>query len=261
MIRYICQGPRDYKNDPVPVVTRPNWEIYICSHGKIAPQFKDHKSYPTKASHAWIMPKDSYFGWRGEGVANRHVLHLTSIPEVLQLVLNQKSYISVDLNDLELSRAKEHFEQLQQHQEKGNYLSSLYIQKVVTELLLMILEKVDPLEGFSAGRIDEVRIRDASDWYREHMHRAPSMDEIAIKIHISSGYFRRILLKHRGQKPHDYFLDMRMSRAKKLLHETSLSTLDIAEKCGFSCASSFCRAFKRYTSLTPHQWQKTLVQY
>ena len=46
-------------------------------------------------------------------------------------------------------------------------------------------------------------------------------------------------------------------RAKEMLtanHEDDLSVVDLANNCGLS-ASHFCRAFRRSTGLSPHQWR------
>jgi len=54
------------------------------------------------------------------------------------------------------------------------------------------------------------------------------------------------------------FTRARMQRATSLLVGTDLTLETIAERCGFSTASDFCRAFKTEFHTTPNSWRRTV---
>jgi AraC-like DNA-binding protein len=261
LLRFLNTGVRDFKADPVSITKRPNWEIYVVTDGQIAPVFPNKKQTPLKGKTVWIMPKDLQYGWIGNGNVHRYVFHFTSIPEPLRLLLEEHGHLSRELDDHEVLKIDHYYHSFKKHFHDLTFLSGLHIEKNLIDLSLMILEKLDPLQGYSRGKIDEIRIRKACDWYQEHMARSPSIEEVAKNVNLSAGYFRKIFFEYRKQKPHHYFFDLRMNKAKELLFDTSTSSLDIAERCGFSSASAFCRAFKQHCDMTPHQWQKTIAQF
>jgi len=56
-----------------------------------------------------------------------------------------------------------------------------------------------------------------------------------------------------GRGVHQHYLSLRLTRSRQLLHETSMSVLEIGLATGFTSASQFCRAFRRQFGATPSQ--------
>ena len=55
---------------------------------------------------------------------------------------------------------------------------------------------------------------------------------------------------------HQYLLEYRLKKAKEYLKNEQLSIQEIASSCGFKDANYFSKAFKKYTSLSPHDFRK-----
>ncbi|MAD73529.1 MAG: hypothetical protein CML20_01770 [Rheinheimera sp.] len=62
------------------------------------------------------------------------------------------------------------------------------------------------------------------------------------------------------QSFYDYINEARIAAAKHLLLQTNDSVLTIAMAVGFNARSSFYKAFKIYTGLTPAQYRTTHAQ-
>ena len=45
----------------------------------------------------------------------------------------------------------------------------------------------------------------------------------------------------------------------RLMTETKAKLETIAEECGFTSTSDFCRAFKAFTRVTPTVWRETIL--
>ncbi len=56
---------------------------------------------------------------------------------------------------------------------------------------------------------------------------------------------------HLGRTVADEISRTRLLRSQNLLRNSNLSLGEIAERCGFSSATYFCRFFKRCTKQTP----------
>ena len=83
-----------------------------------------------------------------------------------------------------------------------------------------------------------------------------SKAEIAAAINISPTYFSRLFKRATGRSPHQYVIQQRVERAKKLLKTTDLAIANIALQVGFSSQSHLTQHFKHLTGVTPKQVSK-----
>jgi|SRR5437867_1754019 len=56
-----------------------------------------------------------------------------------------------------------------------------------------------------------------------------------------------------GIAPHDWMLQLRMTEASRLLRE-GMYVKEVSASLAFKQASAFCRAFKHFHGLTPHEY-------
>lgn len=66
----------------------------------------------------------------------------------------------------------------------------------------------------------------------------------------------RRFIKELGRSPRDEIVRARLTRARKLLSESTLKISDIARSCGYGKYVRFNRAFKQLTGLTPSQFRQ-----
>lgn len=69
-------------------------------------------------------------------------------------------------------------------------------------------------------------------------------------------YFARIFREVTGQRPSDFIIHCRISRAKDLLLHTDLTVSAVADLCGYNSFYFFSRQFKQLTGVTPSYWRK-----
>ncbi|MBN2440428.1 MAG: response regulator transcription factor [Spirochaetales bacterium] len=85
----------------------------------------------------------------------------------------------------------------------------------------------------------------------KNYHKNISLDDIAESVSLSPKYISRLYSEKEGMGFHDYKLMLRMSKAKELLQETSLTISEISYKVGYANIESFIRAFKKSIGTTP----------
>jgi AraC family transcriptional regulator len=100
--------------------------------------------------------------------------------------------------------------------------------------------------------------RRAKEMMASHMDRGLSIAQIASECSLSRSHFSRAFKKNTGVSPRDWFLQMRLDKAKSLLTETQLTISRISLDCGFADQSHFTRVFTRVTGLTPFSWRRSL---
>ena len=76
-------------------------------------------------------------------------------------------------------------------------------------------------------------------------------EEIARLVGVSRRQLERLFKQHLSSLPSRYYLEMRLSRARQLLRETSQSILQIGLSCGFSSGPHFSSAYRAHFGVTP----------
>ena len=100
--------------------------------------------------------------------------------------------------------------------------------------------------------------RRAKEMMASHMDRGLSIAQIATECSLSRSHFSRAFKKNTGYSPRDWFLQVRLDKAKALLSESSVSISRISLDCGFADQSHFTRVFTRVVGVTPFSWRRSL---
>jgi AraC family transcriptional regulator len=82
---------------------------------------------------------------------------------------------------------------------------------------------------------------------------APLLTELRVRIF----HFTRAFAAATGVPPHRYVSQRRLESAKAMI-ATRSSLSEIAFNCQFSSQSSFTRAFRRASGMTPAEYRRTL---
>lgn len=83
-----------------------------------------------------------------------------------------------------------------------------------------------------------------------------SLEMLAEKVYLSSGYLSFIFKKETGMNLNRFIRVFRMEKAKELLCSTNMKVAQVSEKVGFSNVSYFCRSFREYYGSSPESYRK-----
>jgi AraC family transcriptional regulator len=82
------------------------------------------------------------------------------------------------------------------------------------------------------------------------------LDRLARAADISAFHFSRQFKKATGFSPSQYFIRMRMSKARLLLRETSQRVIDVGLAVGYSSPSHFAHVFRREVGVSPTDYRR-----
>jgi transcriptional regulator GlxA family with amidase domain len=78
-------------------------------------------------------------------------------------------------------------------------------------------------------------------------------DEIAQHVCVSRRQLERIFKQYINRVPSQYYLELRLNKARQLLMQTSKSIIQIGLSCGFSSGPHFSSAYRNFFGATPRE--------
>ncbi len=93
------------------------------------------------------------------------------------------------------------------------------------------------------------------EYIQAHLERDIRLPELAALTGISQYYFCRLFKRSLGVTPHQYVLQQRIERSKRLLKQKNLALADIALMCGFKNQSQLTTVFRKTTGATPKSFR------
>ena len=99
-------------------------------------------------------------------------------------------------------------------------------------------------------------VRAAIELMQANLDEILSMQEIADLIPLSLRQMERLFKRYCHVSPAQYYLRLRLQRAKKLLAQTSMSIMQVTVACGFSTSSHFSIAYRNDSGYSPREQRK-----
>jgi AraC-like DNA-binding protein len=83
----------------------------------------------------------------------------------------------------------------------------------------------------------------------------PIIEVLAGELNMSVSHLHHVFKEHTGLSPYQYHLQLKIQRAKEMLHDSGLAVKQIAGILGFQDLYHFSKIFKRKTGVSPLKWR------
>ena len=93
-------------------------------------------------------------------------------------------------------------------------------------------------------------------YLQEHFDKPLSLDAIGKTSGYTAPYISGVFSKDMGMTIRNFLQRLRVEKACRLLDETSLPLLQIAQQVGYTDAKHFTEVFKRYKNISPRSYRK-----
>jgi transcriptional regulator GlxA family with amidase domain len=87
-----------------------------------------------------------------------------------------------------------------------------------------------------------------------------SCGALSKRVGLSVRQLEKLFRSHLSNSPRNYYIELRLRHAQRLLRQTSLSILEVGIASGFSSASHFSKAYRGRFNSTPRSERKNLVR-
>lgn len=98
-----------------------------------------------------------------------------------------------------------------------------------------------------------------SDHLKNSVYTPITLKELCEHFLIGKTQLCKIFRESTGQSPMEYYIELKISEAKKLLREKNYTVSQISDMLGYSSIHIFSRAFKKATGLSPTAYSRRII--
>ena len=141
----------------------------------------------------------------------------------------------------------------------GRPTSPLFVQGVAQALAVHLArnyaELTRDVREYKGG-LPGFKLRKTTDLMAAHLEQEFSLIRLAREADMSEFHFSRLFKRSTGLTPSQYFIHLRMEKARRLLRETSKSVIEIGLEVGYTSPSHFAQIFRREVGIPPSEYRR-----
>ena len=122
---------------------------------------------------------------------------------------------------------------------------------MITQLLALVTSFAQQ-EGHNNR--EEQLVQKAKVALQKHVYDDVDMESLSVSLGLGYSRLSKIFKRYTGLSPHQYYLQLKINRAKELLQAKQYSIKEVAFRLSFENPYYFSRIFKKKTGLSPSAW-------
>lgn len=116
--------------------------------------------------------------------------------------------------------------------------------------------ELDPDSSKTASSLPAFKLRRITTWMTENLAQEFSLSALAEQAGMSEYHFNRLFKRAVGLPPSQYQIKLRMGEARRLLRETEMTVVTVANEVGYTNPSHFSRIFRKDTGFSPSDYRR-----
>ncbi len=139
-------------------------------------------------------------------------------------------------------------------------LMQCYLVEFLFSLIRSGENSVQAMQNTQSSRLlaESSLVSSIESFIEEQMAKQPSLALLCSHFSLSRTYLCRIFKEGTGTSPVDYWIDLKIKEAKKLIREGNYNISQIAELLGYNSIHHFTRMFKRTTGMSPTAYKSSV---
>lgn len=252
------------------------WMLYYVEKGGLELSFSNqyNKNISVSEGHIFIQPPQSDYSYRALPGESTQVFNIGFLCDSRDLHLISSSDLAMreDLfsywqrikeelkNSFHMKRMSDGKSVLEKTLLQP-YGGEQYICNLLELLFLDLIryhaeEQIRP--ALSPEQIDSLLFRKITRYYTDHINSYLSLEEICSEFNIGQAHLQRIFRTHTEMGAIEYFCNMRIDAAKKLMREEGTNLHETASRLGYHTVHYFSKQFKQIEGIAPSKYMKML---
>lgn len=130
--------------------------------------------------------------------------------------------------------------------------------QVLSSILLEIMARIHSHSYYGQQHNDQEQslVLKAKFLMREAIEESTNIEDIVKELPVSYSKFRKMFKQVTGESPNQYYLNLRLKKAKHLLDSTHLPVNEVAYQTGFESVFYFSRLFKKKHGVSPKAYRE-----
>lgn len=195
-------------------------------------------------------------------VNSSYMVHSYATPESSRIIVCTVPLSAVPALRSQLSRSrfaqgisdvrgmKECRRMLSMMADPANEHNTVFLHAMAQALLAFLIDRIGLVENTSDDAEQDL-VKRILIYLQEHAAEPITVSQVASHFGYSAGRFSHIFNERIGCSFTRYVNNLRCYNAKRLLAESDLPLIDVAQACGFSSLRTFHRVYKAFTGDTP----------
>lgn len=143
--------------------------------------------------------------------------------------------------------------------EQTPFGSQQLIKQYVAELLILLIRNDDTMQTSTLkSHITDTTFYEIEAYMLKNIHRTITLQELANFANISISSLREIFHTTASSGVIEYFIKLKIERAKKYIRDGNYNMTQIADILGYSGTHYFSRQFHQKTGMSPLQYSKSI---
>lgn len=265
-----------HKNYCFPGESHDFWEMVYIDSGNVHITAGKHRHTLSQGEVIFHKPNEFHtISSDGKTPSNVFIITFATTSKNMAFFKNKKTYIPQNLRHYIktlLNEGKRTFDlpvnnpQLYELKlsESAPFGGQQIIRSTLEQLLIMLIREEQSSNKshifLDKESMDNHLVNSVIKILNENIYRRISVDEICRKLNYSKTYISKIFNKHCGCTIIEYYTNLKIKEAKKLIRQGNLSFTEISDMLKFNNPHYFSRVFKKSTNMTPREYYHSVVE-
>ncbi|MGD8780889.1 MAG: AraC family transcriptional regulator [Ignavibacteria bacterium] len=246
MLHFVCEGRTQILNNPAypDTIKRNTNNLFCVTEGKVEHRFNKGQNN----TYFKVYFPYNYI----HSLAEQH----PEVFETLLLMLKKGCPFLKEGNLTTTLEMKTVIEHIKKATDMGT-IASFYIETKIQELLALQMQQINNINCSNCKYYKhyQEQLNEARNLIETHYRTPPTIAQLAQHVGMSETVLKSNFKNCFGTTIYGYLFNYRMSIAKTLLSDVSMTIMEIAFKTGYEHPSHFTTAFKRKYGISPAKYR------
>ena len=256
--------------------SHPYWEMVYVDRGDVISNYNGightmHKGqvifHPPHSMHAHISNRLSS--------SSVLVISFTSESRILNKLRQKNFFITGETMELLtafLNECKKHIGDItnssngvpKQHKINTEYIGASHLLECRFVEFLYSIIRSNSYDNLTKTETSHIIVSNSfveiiKSYLHDNIHRQLTLDDLCRKFCVSKSSLCKKWKEHSEIGVIDYFISLKLEKAKKLIKHGNMSITQIAENLGYSTIHHFSHSFRKTTGMSPSEYKKSIL--